>query len=248
MSSGLRAHEIARSLAADIHAGVYQPADMFPSERDLCERFCVGRNVVRESLTLLQGMGLADQARGKRPRVVAPTLNKVMEGAGEAAQFFFAGAEGLAHLEQARLFLETSLLRYCAAHATNAQIAKILEAIEACEANLDNVDGFRNADVQFHRVLAAVPGNPIFTSLHDTFVERLMRNRAVLPDFHERNRASNAEHRKIATAILERDAERAVEVLTRHLTRNFGTYFRMALDQKAEASAQLRPANQEEHR
>lgn len=197
-------------------------------------------------MTILQGMGLADQSKGKRPRVVAPTLSKVMEGAGEAARLFFSGAEGLAHLEQARLFLETSLLRYCVAHASNAQIAKILEATKTCEANLDDLEDFRKADVQFHRVLAEVPGNPIFTALHDTFVGRLMLNRSVPPDFKRRNRESNQEHREIAAAVLDRDAERAVEVLTRHLTRNFGTYFREALDQKAEASVQLRPCNQEE--
>lgn len=242
----ISASEIARTIAADVHAGRYLPNEMFPSERDLCEQFSVGRNVIREAMTTLQGMGLADQSKGKRPRVVAPTLSNVMAGVSDAAKFFFSGSEGLAHLEQARLFMETSMLRYAVVHATNAQIAKLVEGINRCEENLDNIEGFRDADVQFHRVLADIPGNPIFGALHDTFVGRLMKNRAVLPDFENRNRASNDEHRLIVSAILDKEADQAVEVLTRHLTRNFGTYFRLAFEHKTEAGAQLNASIPEE--
>lgn len=246
MGEKISASRIANMLASDVHSGRYQPNEMFPSERELCERFSVGRNVIREAYTVLQGMGLADHSKGKRPRVVAPTLSNVMAGVGDAAQYFFSGAEGLAHLEQARLFLETSMLRYAVVHATNAQVAKMVEAIEICEENLNDLAGFRDADVQFHRVLADIPGNPIFGALHDTFVGRLMKNRAVLPDFEARNRDSNTEHRMIVSAILDKNADEAVEILTRHLTRNYGTYFRLAFEHMAETGAQLITSTHEE--
>ena len=238
MASETSASSIARSIAADIHSLRYQPEEMLPSERDLCEAYNVGRSVIRESITLLHGMGLVDQSKGKRPRVVSPTLAKVMEGVGNAAQFFFSGSEGLAHLEQARVFLETSLIRYATEHATNAQIARLVEAIDACEQALAEVEAFRDADVQFHRVIAEIPGNPIFVALHDTFVERLMKTRALLPDIQQLNTASNQEHRKIVAAILDKDADKAVDVLTGHLTRNYGTYFRLAMEQGLGARAQ----------
>jgi DNA-binding FadR family transcriptional regulator len=169
-----------------------------------------------------------------------------MESTREAAQFFFAGSEGLAHLEQARLFLEISLLRYAVVHAANAQIAKMLEAIQYCEANVENNEKFREGDVLFHRALAEVPGNPIFVALHDTFVEKLMRNRPTLPEFVERNKTSNGEHRVIVAAMLDKDSDKAVDVLTKHLTRNYGAYFRLALDHGAEATAQLNSSTNEE--
>ncbi|MDB2390319.1 FCD domain-containing protein [Alphaproteobacteria bacterium] len=222
---------IANSLAGDIHSGVISPKAMLPSERDLCESFNVGRNVIREAITILQGMGLLDQSKGKRPRVVEPTLATVMQGVAGATHFFFSGSEGLAHLEQARLFLETSLVRYACQHATNAQVGKLVEAIDACEKALDDLDRFRDADVRFHRVLAEIPGNPIFTALHDTFVERLMRNRPRLPDIQQSNSESNQAHREIVSAILNKDADQAVDILTGHLTRNYGTYFRLAMEQ-----------------
>lgn len=246
MATEYTASSIANSLAADIHLGRYQPGEMLASERGLCEDFAVGRNVIREATTILQGMGLVDLSKGKRPRVVSPTLSKVMEGVGGAAQFFFSGSEGLAHLEQARLFLETSLLRYATEHATNAQVGKLVEAIDECERSIGEVEAFRDADVQFHRVLAEIPGNPIFVALHDTFVERLMKNRALLPDFAKRNVASNQEHRQIVDAILDKNADRALAILTGHLTRNFGTYFRLAMEQRPIAPANPTQSNQRE--
>lgn len=237
MAKELVASEIAQQLAAAIHSGRYKPGDMLPSERGLCDEFAVGRNLIREAITILQGMGLVDLSKGKRPRVASPTLAKVMQGVGNAAQYFFSGSEGLAHLEQARLFLETSLLRYACEHATNAQIGKLIEAIDACQSGVGDVQAFRDADVQFHRVLAEIPGNPIFVALHDTFVERLMKNRAALPDFETRNNASNQEHRDIVAAILDKDSDRAVTILTAHLTRNFGTYFRLAMEKPADLRA-----------
>jgi DNA-binding FadR family transcriptional regulator len=227
----LTASDIAKALAADIHDGELRAGDMFQSERELCLRFGVGRTVVREAMTILHGMRLVDHSKGKRPRVVSPSLAQVMDSASEAVQFFFLDNEGKAHLEQARLFLETSMIRYAVMHATNAQIAKMVGAIEEAEGVLGDGEAFRNADSRFHRALAEVPGNPIFVALHDTFVERLMKNRPVRGDQESHNRRSNNEHKEVVAAILAKDSDKAVEVLTRHLTRNYGVYFQQALGQ-----------------
>ena len=88
-SNSLSASEIAESLAADVHAGFFSAGEMLPPERELCEKFGVSRNLIRESLTMLQSMGLTDQTKGKRPRVVAPTLSNVLEGMSDATKFFF---------------------------------------------------------------------------------------------------------------------------------------------------------------
>lgn len=223
------AADIAQALAEDIHSGVIKAGEMIPSERDLCDRFAVGRTVVREAITMLEGMKLIEQRKGFRPRVVTPTLAQAMAGAAEAARFFFRGSEGNAHLEQARFFLEMSLVRYAAQYATQAQLGKMLAAIEACERAIGNYPLFREMDLRFHRTLAEVPGNPIFVALHDAFVDRLMRRREAPADVAAHNRRSNDEHRAIVTALVARDEPEAVRVLTVHLSRNYATYMRQAL-------------------
>lgn len=229
MAAAPNGQEIARLLAEDVHGGVLQPGDMIPSERDLCARFGVGRTVVREAMTMLEAMKLIQHQKGHRPRVQAPTLTHAMASAVEASGFFFRDSEGNAHLEQARLFLETSLVRYAAEFATQAQIAKMIAAIEAGDAAINDLPAFRNADVRFHRALAEVPGNPIFVALHDTFVDRLMRGRTAPPDVPGHNRRINEEHKAIVQALVAKNADVAVAELTRHLTRNYAVYVHHAL-------------------
>ena len=230
MTASVSAVQLADNLAAQVHQGALSAGDMFPSERELCERYAIGRNVVREAMTILQGRKLADHSKGKRPRIVRPSLGVMMGGIGEAAKFFFEGSEGRAHLEQARLFLETSMLRYAVDYAGNAQIARMVEAIEECDRHVEDAEGFRNADVKFHRILAEIPGNPIFVALHEAFVERLMKSRPLLEDFKTRNKVSNEEHRLIVKALIDKQPDTSVEILTRHLTRNYATYFHQALE------------------
>lgn len=226
------ASNIANELAGDIHSGLLRPGDMFPSERSLCGRFGVGRSIVRDGMTILHGMGLADHAKGMRPRVAVPKLSRVMLGASDAAQYFFKDNEGRAHLQQARLFLETSMVQYAVQNASNAQIAKMVGAVEECDANLDNIAGFRNADVKFHRALAEVPGNPIFVALHETFVDRLMKRAPIEDNLLAHNQISNEGHKEIVSAILAKDSGAAVRSLTEHLVRNYETFLHRSLINK----------------
>lgn len=233
MSAQSPASHIASELAADVHDGTLRAGEMFPSERDLCERFGVGRSIVRDGMTILQGMGLADHSRGKRPRVAEPTLAGVMSSASDAAQHFFNDAEGRAHLQQARLFLETSMIRFAVENASNAQIAKMVGAIEECDACLNDVAGFRSADVKFHRALAEVPGNPIFVALHEAFVDRLMKGAPIQDDLKKHNRTSNEGHKQIISAILAKEPDAAVKALTAHLVRNYESYLHRSLASEA---------------
>ena len=220
----LGAADIASVLAEEVHGGVLEVGAMLPSERDLCERFGVGRTTIREAVKRLEAMRLVELRKGFRPRVAYPTLTQLLGSISAASHLFFRGTEGGAHMEQARLFLETSLARYAAQSATPAQIGKMVAAIEKGDKALGDLPAFRLADVEFHRALAEVPGNPIFVALHDAFVGGLMLSRPGPRDVVSHNRRSNDEHKGVVQAIIAHDAEAAVTILTRHLTRNYAIY------------------------
>lgn len=220
----LGAAEIAGMLAEEVHGGILEVGAMLPSERDLCDRFGVGRTTIREAVKRLEAMRLVELRKGFRPRVAYPTLTQLLGSISAASRLFFRGTEGGAHMEQARLFLETSLVRYAAQSATPAQVGKMVAAIEKGDRALDDLPAFRLADVEFHRALAEVPGNPIFVALHDAFVGGLMMSRPGPKDVVSHNRRSNDEHKGVVQAIIAHDAEAAVTILTRHLTRNYAIY------------------------
>lgn len=215
---------IASAIAQEIHSGRMEEGSMLSSERQLCDRFGVGRSVIREAIRQLEMMGLVELRKGYRPRVVYPSFSGLLASISDASRLLFSGTEGGAHMEQARLFLETSMVRYAALSATPAQIAKMVAAIEKADAAIDDLPRFRDADVEFHRALAEVPGNPIFIALHDAFVGGLMRARPEPSEIARHNRRSNDEHKGVVQAIIARDAEAAETILTKHLTRNFAVY------------------------
>lgn len=225
----LGAAEIATVLAEEVHSGALEVGAMLPSERDLCTRFGVGRTTIREAVKRLESMQLVELRKGYRPRIAYPTLAQLLASISGASRLFFRGTEGGAHMEQARLFLETSLVRYAAQSATAAQVGKMVAAIERADHAIDDLPAFRTADVEFHRALAEVPGNPIFVALYDAFVGGLMTARPGPRDVATHNRRSNDEHKGVVQAIIAHDADAAVTILTKHLTRNYAVYVNQVL-------------------
>lgn len=228
----LSADTITEVISTDIRREVLQPGEMLPSERELCERFGSNRSQVRNAISNLGVLGLLDLSKGKRPRVAVPDVAKLLEGAGATMSVFLNGVEGRAHMEQARLFLETSLMNYAAVHASSADVARMVDAIEKCDASMDDQSAFLDADVYFHRIMAEIPGNPIFIALHEAFVARLMRSRTTPGNVMKYLQRSNNDHREIVSSIVRKDSKQAVATLTRHLEINIAEQFRVQLDRK----------------
>src|SRR3954447_8677096 len=65
--------QVAERLRESILSGELSPGSALPPERELCERFRVGRTTIREALRALQTRGLAVASGPTSPlRVVAP--------------------------------------------------------------------------------------------------------------------------------------------------------------------------------
>jgi DNA-binding FadR family transcriptional regulator len=215
---------IVEELASRVRSGYYEVGTFYPSERELCEEFGVGRPSVREALIGLQRMGLAELSPRQRPRVTKPTPQNIIRELTGAARFILDQPEGFAHFEQVRSFIEVSLARHAASHASNAQIARMAYALERNQATVGEEKEFVETDVAFHRALAETAGNPIILAMHDAFVEWLIMQRPEIVDVEDRNRRSYADHREIFDAILRRDPERAAAAMQRHMDNAYALY------------------------
>ncbi len=215
---------IVEELAARVRSGVYEVGSFYPSERELCEEFGVGRPSIREALIGLQRMGLADLSPRQRPRVTKPTPQNIIRELTSAARFILDQPEGFAHFEQVRSFIEVSLARHAASHASNAQIARLAYALERNQATIGQETSFVESDVAFHRALAETAGNPIIVAMHDAFVEWLIMQRPENVDVEDRNRRSYADHKEIFDAVLRHDPDRAAAAMQRHMDNAYALY------------------------
>lgn len=209
--------EVVQRLEAAIREGVYPPGSMLPPERDLMQLYGVGRPSIREALYALQRIGLVQLVSGERPRVVQPSPKHLLNELGSTARHLLGQADGAMHFEQARLFLELSLVRYACRNATEDQLDLLGRALAANEAAQGDPEKFRQTDVAFHRVLAELPGNPIFVGLHDAIVEWLILQRPPMRQPKSQSVASFAGHKRIYDAIRARDVTEAADAMEQHL-------------------------------
>ncbi len=209
--------EVVDRLEGLIYSGEFGLGDQLPSERDLMERFSVGRPSVREALFSLQKMGLVAITSGERARVTKPTPETVLNGLTATVRHMLIDGQGVRHMQEARLFLEAGLARDAARHATEEDIAHLQEALAENKRAMDDAQIFERTDVNFHYVLAEIPRNPVFVAIHEAVVEWLTEQRH--KSLMNKGAAQNAYdwHAKIFRAVADHDVEGAERAMRGHL-------------------------------
>lgn len=208
--------------------------EQLPSERELMTFFNVGRPSVREALAALKRKGLVQINNGERARVSRPSADTIISELSGMAKDFLAHPGGIAHFEQLRLFFESSLVRYAAEHATDEQIDLLAKALEINSQSLEDNALFIRSDVDFHRILAEMPGNPIFMAIHVALLDWLIAARPTVPDreLYEHNSVSYQQHIAIVEAIRQRDPDEADRALQTHLNSVSATWHALGQNKK----------------
>ena len=218
-------HHVLQKLLDEINSGKVGPGDMMPSERQLMERFGVGRPAVREALQDLQRMGLVRIIHGEGARVLEPTAQSVIEQISGAARMLLSSSDqNLEHLKQARIFFETGMVRQAAVHARDDDIELLHALVGQQVAAGDDFAGVMKADMAFHRAIAAVPGNPIYTAISEAMLAWLAEYHSGLIRKVGREVQTVAEHQQILERIKARDVDGAAAAMVMHLTRASDLY------------------------
>lgn len=230
-------HEVATRLMAAIAAGEYHPGAHLPSERELMVRYGVGRPAIREAMQALQQQGLIRIAHGERATVVVPTAAAVVDSVSAAMVHLLAACPaGLVHLKEARRMFEVGLARLAATRATEAGRAALGQAHEACQALRGQGAVFVAADMAFHRQIAALSGNPLFSAVSGGMLDWLSTFRRELVSVRGADRLTLQEHGRIAAAIAGCDPDGAAAAMAAHLDRVDATY--SVLAEEAEHGSQ----------
>ena len=204
-------------LAAMIFAGELRGGERLPPERELVQRFGVGRGVVREAITGLARRGLLLARPGHRPVVRRPSYDVAMESLGGVVGHLLRDEGGAVALFESRVFLEAALARHAALHASRADLEDLRAALERNRAAIGDAGEFYLTDVAFHGVLFRIPGNPIFPAVHKAYVAWLMSHWATMGRAADLDRLNHAGHAAILAAIAARDPDAAEDAMRRHL-------------------------------
>jgi GntR family transcriptional regulator, sialic acid-inducible nan operon repressor len=204
-----------------IDAGEWRPGDQLPSERDLMESLGVGRPAVREALQSLERSGIISITHGERARVATPSARSLVAQIADGAQHLLRASPGsLEHLKEARLFTEAGFARLAAERATPEEVDALRNCLDAQRRVRPQAERFLDADMEFHRRIAAMTGNPIFPAVIEAMFGWLAtsyyRSLVRAPGAES---LTLAEHERILAAIAARDPAQAEAAMREHLTR-----------------------------
>ncbi|WP_286263164.1 transcriptional regulator NanR [Thalassotalea atypica] len=208
-----------------IRQGEIAEGDALPSERELMVAFGVGRPSIRDALSALARKGLVKISSGERTRVTRPSADTIISELSGMSKDFLAQPNGLQYFDQLRKFFESSLVRYAAEFATEEQIQELEKALELNGKSVNNNNQFKKTDIYFHRVIASMPGNPIFLAIHQALVDWVIDARPEKSISEELNAKSYQGHVEIFNCIKNHDVEGADKCLTRHVEYVFDKYY-----------------------
>jgi GntR family transcriptional regulator, sialic acid-inducible nan operon repressor len=216
---------VAAHLEDQIVSGKLRPGDQLPPERDLQERFGVGRPAIREALITLQRSGLIETSNGSRARVSMPTASNIFNGVTPAIRQMLATDEGQRAFQGARAFFEAGLARNAARIATDAELKELAAALDANRIAIGDTAAFIRTDIAFHLVLARIAKNPVFIALHDQISGWLKEQRVVTLAMHRQDETAYLAHEAIYRAVAARDADAAEQAMTDHLNQLAAAYW-----------------------
>ncbi|MEQ8346773.1 MAG: FadR/GntR family transcriptional regulator [Sneathiellaceae bacterium] len=194
------------------------PGDRLPSERDLCKRFDASRNAVREALTALEYMRVVE----RRPNS-GIYLQTLARDTSVDAMVMFQDAgvppliEEVADFVETRRILEIQSLTLACARRTDADLSHLEAVLRASEAEIASGKPIAELDAAFHLALVEATHNQVFLRLVNSFYLTTRGQRQVFFRDPDQCRRSHADHLALFDALRERDADRAVAVLERHL-------------------------------
>lgn len=231
--SRVRTHEqVMAQIEERILSGDLRVGDHLPSERDLAVLLGVSRPSLRESLRVLEALGILDIRRGGGGEggaflKGAPSDDLVEPLTLQLALGHFTHRE----LLDTRLALETWSCERAAEQASAADIADLAGILDQMDQPQIETAEFNALDARFHVRIAEASGNALTARLMSTLRRAINRQMvdayARLEDWRGTATRVRAEHRSILAAIEAGDPEAAGRLVREHIT---SFYARVPID------------------
>lgn len=212
--------ELAQVLVGRIRKGDYPPGAKLPKEAAIMEEFGVSRTVVREAISYLQAVNVAETRHG-----IGTFVLRVDEVAPFRIQPEQLGTlrDTIALLEL-RIGLETEAAAIAAIRRTEDNLRNMSVALAAFSEAIEAGQDATSADFQFHREIALATQNSHFANFMGSLGPGVMPRARLAPEgVPSANRLAylkrvHLEHESIFNAIRDQDVDSARAAIRTHLS------------------------------
>jgi GntR family transcriptional repressor for pyruvate dehydrogenase complex len=216
--------QVAERLRESILSGELPAGSALPPERELSERFGVGRTTIREALRALQTRGLAVTTGPTSPlRVVAPEALTTDPLRDTLVHLLRLGRVPLDDLIGLRVALEGAGVAEAATRTPRPDLTAARDQLAFMRAAGSDLEAFEVADIRFHLELVRASGNEalsiVMLAVRDAISAALLSHLEELDDPAPTLRQLIAEHEAILQAVIDGDGETARRLAGEHLTR-----------------------------
>jgi GntR family transcriptional regulator, transcriptional repressor for pyruvate dehydrogenase complex len=195
-------------------SGGLNPGERLPPERELCARLNVSRTVVREALNLLEARGLISIEHGRGAVVSGGNIGAVRDTLGLILR---VRPKALWELLEIRNILEVEIAGLAAERAGKEDGRAMRIQLERMLASIDAPEGYVEADVEFHSLLARATCNEVLLTMLEPVVDLLREGRQVSASRPGSALRALGEHEEILRRVEVGDTEGARREMRAHL-------------------------------
>jgi GntR family transcriptional repressor for pyruvate dehydrogenase complex len=200
--------------------GTLGPGFRLPIEKDLAAQLGVSRGSLREGVRALVHLGVLETRQGDGTYVTELDAGRLLSPIGFLAELRTPGnAEQLLGV---RRILEAESAALAALAIDDEALESLAEALARADAAVrpdgTDVEGFLDADTDFHIRIARATGNPALAALIENLTGRTVRTRSIRA-MSDRGavHATQTEHYAILDQLRRRDPQRARIRMEAHL-------------------------------
>lgn len=204
-------------LREQLLSGELATGDCLLPERELSALLGVSRPMLREALRALAMLGAVEIRHGVGTIVKRPDVSTL----GEFFTFALAQqADVVDDIMEARIAIEHHAIRLACRRATQLDFDRLADSISLIVETISDPDAGGHADYKFHEAIVRAAHSPVLMSLYGSISELMMRShlerREQIIQIEGINEFLIDHHRSIFSAIVERDAAKADDLLARH--------------------------------
>lgn len=208
--------QIYEEIMARIVSGALPEGERLPAESEMAETFGVSRPVIREALARLRADGVIVSRHGSGSYVQRKPAVDFLQLAP------IGGVADLLRAYEYRVALEGEVAWLAAERRTETDLRLLSAALKDMRAAMDERRVGAEADLRFHRAIAAATKNPLFEfsmqALSDYIAEGVALTRKLsLKVGRARLELVQAEHERIYQAVRAHDSAGAREAMRSHI-------------------------------
>ncbi len=189
-----------------------QPGDRLPSEREMSDLFSIGRQSIREAIKVLSMMNILEVRKHGGTFVSRSDISSKYD----YFKFYLqSGQISISEIFETRLIMEGECIALAAKNITEEQLEAIKHSVS--NLNIDDVEGFAEADRLLHDTIYAATGNRALQLLMQTVKMWTVVSQNLTNSYQEVRQLVQKDHINICDALTKRDPDLCREAMRQHI-------------------------------